>query len=133
MSTLDLQAVLNSQKTKLLMAIKEAKKARSEAPTATESYSDQSRYEADKLVHAFEDDLSKLEALSTEISIHKPTLYHLKNDQAEKQFLLVPEGLGGQMIGSIQTISGSSPIGQKLTSTKIGDYITIGGTDWVLV
>lgn len=129
---MDLQQILNVQKQKLLLAIKSAKETRDNAPTAAESHHDQTRIQADKLVHALEEDLVKLDQLTNEAKNHQPRLYNLRNDSEEKQFLVVPEGMGGQVIDNIQTISATSPIGQKLVSAKTGDQIMIANTSWIL-
>ena len=73
-----------------------------------------------------------MDQLTHQIKDHPTQLYYLKNKLEEKQFLIVPEGLGGQIIGKLQTISATSPIGQKLVSAKTGNLITIGETQWTL-
>ena len=100
----------------LYSALETAKIAQREAPSAMESHSNTTRSEMEKMVTALEIDIDSLkkqisqipQKLSTDNKLWK--LVEIKN----MKILVVPEGMGGEVIGEIRLVSVNAPIIKNL-------------------
>jgi hypothetical protein len=111
--------VLEKKRINLLKAIKNAKSARDNAPSATESHSDTTRSQNERLIFALEAQFNEIEKVLKNIS--SLPLFILKINSKICKFILVPEGVGGEEIGGIRLLSEKSPLGLELKNKKIGE------------
>ena len=96
----------------LYSALETAKIAQREAPSAMESASNTTRSEMEKMVTALEIEISTLkkqislipQKLSTTEKLWKLT--EIKN----MKILIVPEGMGGEVIGGVRLVSENAPL-----------------------
>jgi len=122
---------LNREKEFLLKALQAAKETRDSAPAATESHSDTTRSQYEKLVIALEEKVRSIDDFSSilpknleskktgpislwsyvEISLNKNII----------KLILVPEGMGGKELEGIKLISDNSPLGSLLIGKKLGE------------
>lgn len=87
-----------------------AKFARDNAPTPTESHSDTTRSEQEKLVHALE---ARVKLVDQQMkALDKAEVRYV--EQNGMKLVLVPEGMGGKKIDDVMLVSVNSPLGAKL-------------------
>lgn len=112
-------------------ALKHAKTARDNAPSAMESHSDETRSRMESQVYMLEVKLKEikvqLDAVPNEVNKEgKIKLWNLvkisKNGQKEL-IVIVPNGLGGKKLKNLLLVSEESPYGKNLVNKKIGDTI----------
>ena len=101
---------------------------RDHSATPMESHSDKSRQIAEQMIDSLNDEKKRLLSLKREIKNVLPVLFTLSTPVGDKQFSLVPKGLGGERTGDITLVSQDSPLGQKLTGSKVGDDIDLNGS-----
>lgn len=94
----------------LLRSLEQARRARDEAPKPTESHSDTTMSEKEKLVTALEAEIKEFEKGLAELN--KMSLAPV--DLNELKIILVPDGMGGGDIEGVKLVSVSSPVGQKI-------------------
>lgn len=129
---IDLNQVLAEKLSPLDRQNAEAKFTRDHAATPTESGSDKTRQNAEQLMDSLNDAKKKLRLLGMELSQMPPfkdlatvnTLVTLRTPLGSKNFLLVPEGLGGQTIGDAFLLSVSSPLAKSFINKKVGYTFT---------
>ena len=106
---------LMSQREVLEKSLTAARIARDNAPAATESHSDTTKSEQERLVHALEDEIKIING-------HIKTLETVEVKCVEHdgmKLLLVPEGMGGRKIGDVMLVSVTSPLGKKLAGERV--------------
>jgi hypothetical protein len=100
----------------LLRSLVDAKRARNEAPKPTESHSDTTMSEKEKIVTALELDLRKLEENLKKLAKAKLSYVELENGM---KLVLVPEGMGGGVIDGVRLVSENAPLAQKIKAGEI--------------
>ena len=119
---IDLKEILASKIKKLEMQISDVKYERDHSATPMESASDKSRQLAEQLMDALSDEKSKLVILSRRPNISKPVIiYTLDTPLGERDFAIVPDGLGGSSSAGTSLLSEKAPLAQQLKDKKIGD------------
>lgn len=137
---IELKSLLLEEKSQLERAIASAKKARDEAPSATESHSDTSRSQNERLVIALEEKLVILIKLINQVPATlepKATVrvwdkVLLKGDYMQMEVVLVPEGFGGKKMGQTRLISVDSPLGANLMGKKYGSKFVQGAQKFTI-
>lgn len=132
---IDLRQVLQDKRDLLDRQLVEAKFTRDHAATPTESHSDKTRQNAEQLMDSLNDAKKKLLLLEKELSKFPPfkglaivnTVVTLRTPLGTKNFLLVPEGLGGQTISDTFLLSTSSALAQSFLGQKVGYTFSFNG------
>lgn len=125
-------------KKQLEVAIAHARRARDEAPSATESHSDTSRATNERLVNALEAKMAELEELIAQIPMQIPQSNKvgvwdkvvLVSPTMRMEVVLVPEGYGGKQIGELRLVSPDSPLGTNLIGQKFGSKFNMGSNEF---
>lgn len=100
----------------LYSALETARIAQREAPSAMESASSSTRSEMEKMVTALEIDINNLKKqilqIPQKLSEHGTlwTILEIKN----MKILIVPEGMGGEIIDGIRLVSENAPLIKNL-------------------
>lgn len=132
---IDLHQVLKEKNDLLDRQLVEAKFTRDHAATPTESHSDKTRQNAEQLMDSLNDAKKKLRLLEMELAKMPSfkdlatvnTLITMRTPLGNKNFLLVPEGLGGQTIGDTFLLSEKTPLAQMFLGKKVGHTFTFNG------
>ncbi len=132
---IDLRQILQDKRDLLDRQLAEAKFTRDHAATPTESHSDKTRQNAEQLMDTLSDAKKKLKLLETELHKLLPfsntaaanTLVTLRTPLGAKNFLLVPEGFGGQTIGDTFLLSISSALARAFLNQKAGYTFSFNG------
>ena len=125
---IDLHFVLQEKNDLLDRQLAEAKFTRDHAATPTESHPDKTRQNAEQLMDSLSDAKKRLELLRHVLAKLPPfnnlatanTLVTLRTPPGKKNFLLVPEGLGGQTINNTFLLSVESPLAKSFLNQKAG-------------
>lgn len=118
---------LTDKKKSLLTAIKKAKDARDNAPSATESHSDTRRSQAEKLVVALEIELDGILKIEDNLQDVKLVYFEMTINSVLNKFLLVPNGMGGAELNGIRFLSEDTPLGSEIKSKMVGDAFDFNG------
>jgi hypothetical protein len=119
---IDLLKILNQKIDKLDLQILDVKFERDHAATPMESASDKTRQMAEQLMDALGDERKKIILLKRRIKSYRQNpVYSISTPLGERDFILVPEGLGGKTIEGVTLLSDSSPMGLKLVDKQVGD------------
>lgn len=118
---------LTDKKESLLAAIKKAKDARDNAPSATESHSDTRRSQAEKLVVALEIELNNIQKIEDNLQDAKLVFFEIMINGNLNKFLLVPNGMGGAELNGVRLLSEDTPLGSELKSKITGDVFDFNG------
>jgi hypothetical protein len=119
---IDLKKILAEKVNKLDLQIADVKFERDNSATPMESASDKSRQLAEQLMDALNDERKKLILLNRKISEFKNNkIFTIKTPLGEREFVLVPEGLGGKTVDGVTLLSEVSPLGKNLIGKKVGD------------
>lgn len=97
-------------------SLAQAQTARSEAPKPTESHSDTTMSEKEKLVTALKLDLGRLNGGMKKLEGLKLECLELEN---RMKVILVPEGMGGGEIEGVQLVSENAPLALKVKSGEV--------------
>ena len=132
---IDLRQVLQDKRDLFDRQLAEEKFTRDHAATPTESASDKTRQNAEQLMDSLNDAKKKLRLLEIDLGKLPPftnlatvnTLVTLRTPPGTKNFLLVPEGLGGQTIGDTFLLSVQSPLAKAFLNQKTGYTFTFNG------
>lgn len=138
---IDLRQVLQGKRDLLDRQLAEAKFTRDHAATPTESGSDKTRQNAEQLMDSLNDAKKKLKPLELELNKLPPfsntatanTLVTLRTPLGVKNFLLVPEGFGGQTIGDAFLLSVSSALAQSFLNQKVGYTFSFNGGAYQII
>ena len=138
---IDLHQVLKEKNDLLDRQLTEAKFTRDHAATPTESHSDKTRQNAEQLMDSLSDAKKSLQQLRLSLAKLPPfknlttvnTLVTLKTPTGNKNYLLVPEGLGGQTIGDTFLLSIASPLAQAFANRKVGYTFTFNGGAYQII
>ncbi|HLE49797.1 MAG TPA: hypothetical protein VI791_01475 [Patescibacteria group bacterium] len=138
---IDLHFVLQEKNDLLDRQLAEAKFTRDHAATPTESHSDKTRQNAEQLMDSLSDAKKKLHLLEAELAKMPPfagvatvnTLITLRTPLGTKNFLLVPEGLGGQSVSGVFLLSVESPLAKSFLNQKIGFTFTFNGGAYQII
>jgi len=138
---IDLHFVLQEKNDLLDRQLAEAKFTRDHAATPTESHSDKTRQNAEQLMDSLSDAKKRLELLRHVLAKLPPfnnlatanTLVTLRTPPGKKNFLLVPEGLGGQTINNTFLLSVESPLAKSFLNQKIGFTFTFNGGAYQII
>jgi len=106
---------------------------RDHSATPMESHHDKSRQHAEQLIDSLNDEKNKLQILKRKIKNIQPTLFTLSTPVGDKQFALVPKGLGGEKMGDITLVSEDSPLGEKLIRSKAGEEIILNERSFTIL
>ncbi len=132
---IDLRQILQDKRDLLDRQLAEAKFTRDHAATPSESGSDKTRQNAEQLMDSLNDAKKKLRLLEIELTklpsfanlAAANTLVTLRTPLGVKNFLLVPEGFGGQTIGDTFLLSVSSTLAQSFLNKKVGYTFSFNG------
>ena len=102
---------LVKEKEMLGKSLAAARFARDNAPAATESHSDTTRADQEKLVQALEERIKLVDDQMK--TLDKAEVKYV--DHEGMKLVLVPEGMGGKKIGDVMLVSVNSPLGEKLS------------------
>ncbi|MEK7064054.1 MAG: hypothetical protein AAB973_00390 [Patescibacteria group bacterium] len=138
---IDLHQVPKDKQDLLDRQLAEAKFTRDHAATPTESHSDKTRQNAEQLMDSLGDAKKKLLSLRLSLAKLPPfknlatlnSLVTLRTPLGTKEFLLVPEGLGGQTIGDTFLLSVSSALAQSFLNKKVGHTFSFNGGAYQIV
>jgi hypothetical protein len=117
---IDLTQIINQKIDFLLQQIKDTEKARDEAATPMESHSDQTRQNAEQLIYALKDEVKRQKLLLSKLDQYKAILYTVRSSAGLKDYLVVPDGLGGQSIDNVYLLAESTPLAKNLIGKKPG-------------
>lgn len=115
----------------IVRGIVEAKKDRDSALSASESHSDTTRYQKDKIISALERDLVQLETLIAMIPLMQQSegdgllwkAYESEDDSSKQKYILVPDGMGGESIDGYFLLSVNSNLGKLIYEKGEGNHI----------
>lgn len=116
----ELHNYFDTERKNLIISLNHAKETRDDAPSATESHSDTTRNQTEKMVIALEQKLIELDKLVKQIPTSIPTKGKLWKviesnvNGIKMKVVIVPEGLGGRKVGDIILVSENSELGKKL-------------------
>lgn len=138
---IDLHQVLQQKLDLLDRQLTDAKFTRDHAATPTESHSDKTRQNAEQLMDSLNDARKRLELLKNFLNRLPPfnqlattnTLVTLRTTRGIKEFLLVPEGLGGQTINNVFLLSVESPLAKSFLNQKAGYTFSFNGGTYQIV
>lgn len=130
---IDLTQIINQKINFLLQQIKDTEKARDEAATPMESHSDQTRQNAEQLIYALKDEVKRQKLLLSKLDQYKALLYTVRNSAGLKDFLIVPDGLGGQSVDNVYLLAESTTLAKNLINKKPGHNFTLNGSSNELV
>jgi|CXWL01.1.fsa_nt_gi hypothetical protein len=138
---IDLNQVLQEKIALLDRQLASAKFTRDHAATPTESGSDKTRQNAEQLMDSLGDAKKKLKLLELALNKLPPfnhlatpnTLVTLRTPLGNKEFLLVPEGLGGRSIGSVFLLSVESPLAKSFLNQKVGYTFSFNGGAYQII
>ena len=128
-----LSDIINQKISFLQLQIKDTEKARDEAATPMESHSDQTRQNAEQLIYALKDDLKKQRTLLQKLSSYNPTKYSVRNPSGLKDYLIVPDGAGGQTIDNVCLLAESTPLAKNLIGKNPGHAFAVNGSAYEIV
>lgn len=138
---IDLHQVLQDKRDLLDRQLAEAKFTRDHAATPTESHSDKTRQNAEQLMDSLNDAKKKLK--SFEIELNKlpqfsntataNTLVTLRTPLGIKNYLLVPEGFGGQIIADTFLLSVTSSLAKAFINQKVGHTFSFNGGTYQII
>ena len=106
---------LMSQREVLEKSLTAARISRDNAPAATESHSDTTKSEQEKLVHALEDEMKIASGQAK--ALETAEVKYVEHNGMK--LVLVPEGMGGRKIGDVMLVSVTSPLGKKLAGERV--------------
>lgn len=132
---IDLTEILAKKLALLDRQIADEKFTRDHAATPTESASDKTRQNAEQMLDSLADARKKLRLLEISIKNLPPfnnlatlnALVTLRTPLGLKEFLLVPEGLGGQSVDNVFLLSVASPLAKLFLGHKIGHTFSFNG------
>lgn len=138
---IDLSNILDEKLALIDHQLEQAKFTRDHAATPTESGSDKTRQNAEQLMDSLSDAKKKLQLLRHSLAMLPPfkniaavnTLATLRTPLGSKNFLLVPEGLGGHTIGDTFLLSEKTPLAQMFLGKKVGHTFTFNGGTYQIV
>ncbi len=130
---IDIQSVLDRKLDSVEKHLQNAIFERDHSATPMESHSDKSRQLAEQMIDSLNDEKKRLVGLERNIKNFTPTLFALTTPIGNKQYALVPEGLGGELIGEITLISQESPLGRKLKESKKGEKFSLNGKEFTIL
>ena len=138
---IDLHFVLQEKNDLLDRQLAEAKFTRDHAATPTESHSDKTRQNAEQFMDSLSDAKKKLLSLHPSLAKLPPfknlattnTLVTLRTPLGKKNFLLAPEGLGGQTINNTFLLSVESPLAKSFLGQKAGYTFTFNGGAYQII
>lgn len=138
---IDLAKVLQEKTDLLDRQLAEAKFTRDHAATPTESHSDKTRQNAEQLMDSLSDAKKSLQQLRLSLAKLPPfknlatlnSLVTLHTPLGTKEFLLVPEGLGGQTIDDTFLLSVQSPLAKVFLNQKTGYTFTFNGGAYQII
>lgn len=132
---IDLPRILTEKIALLDRRLAEAKLTRDSAATPTESASDKTRQNAEQLMDSLSDAKKRLELQKKSLKHLPPftglaalnSLVTLKTPLGNREYFLVPEGLGGQTIDDIFLLSVESPLAKSFLNQKPGYAFIFNG------
>lgn len=130
---IDLLPMLEEKIKKIELQISSAKFDRDNAATPMESASDKSRQLAEQLMDALTDEKSNLLFLKKRIGKITNTIYTLSTAFGEKEYAIVPDGLGGGVASGITLVSSKSPLAQILSSKSNNEKFTFNGQEFTVL
>jgi len=138
---IDLRQILQDKRDLLDRQLAEAKFTRDHAATPSESGSDKTRQNAEQLMDSLNDAKKKLKALELELNklpsfsntATTNTLVTLRTPLGVKNFLLVPDGFGGQTIGDIFLLSIATPLAKTFLNQKVGYTFSFNGGAYEII
>lgn len=106
----------------LQKSLQDAKTAQRNAPSAMESHSDTTRSEMEKLVTALEFDIYNLKKNIDKIpgnSSNGPMwkVTKINNNGVEMTVMIVPDGMGGDIIDGVRLISETTSLAKRILSS----------------
>ncbi len=138
---IDLRQILQEKLGLLDRQLAEEKFTRDHAATPTESHSDKTRQNAEQFMDSLNDAKKKLKLLEIELNrlpalsnlATANTLVTLETPLGTKNFLLVPEGLGGQTVGDAFLLSIKSPLAKSFLNQKIDYAFSFNGGTYQII
>lgn len=133
-SVIDLLSILEEKIKKLDLQIADVKFERDNSATPMESHSDKSRQLAEQLMDALIDEKKNLVLLkrrSDQLGALK--IFSLSTPLGERDFALVPDGLGGKTVSGVTLISSLSPLGKILKTKKEKDVFTYNDQNFIVL
>ena len=124
---IDISSLLDQKLTVLEKHLGSAIFERDHSATPMESHSDKSRQIAEQQIDALNDEKSKLTSLRNELGKYTSVYYHVSTSSGKKTFVIVPEGLGGNIVDGVTLVSENSLLGKKLKTSKTKDTIELVG------
>jgi len=130
---ISLPDIINQKTDFLLQQIKDTEKARDEAATPMESHSDQTRQNAEQLIYALKDEVKKQKILLAKISGYKVITYSVRSHLGLKDYAIVPDGLGGQLVDNTYLLAESTSLAKNLQGKKQGHTFTLNDSPHEIV
>ena len=107
---MNLVGLLDKKKATIKKTMEGLIRERDEAPTARESHHDQSRNELDQLIQSLKEQERDLLATERRLANWDKEVFEHKG----RKFLMVPEGMGGEMIDDVFLLSENAPLAIEL-------------------
>lgn len=130
----DLEKILKDRINKIEIQIQKTAKERDESATPMESASDQSRQIANQLFNSLLEEKKEFELFLPKIKKFR-NIYKVEKvgSNVSMNYLIVPDGLGGQMYEEVLLVGETSPIGMILSTKKGGEEFRFNSTNYVVV
>lgn len=125
--------VVNQKLLFLSKRVKDAEYMRDTAQTPTESHSDQTRQNAEQLIYGLKDEVKRQRQLLTKLGRFVPVIYSIRTPTGLKNFLIVPDGVGGQTVDETYLLAESTPLAKLIVGQKIGHNFTFNQANYEIV
>lgn len=133
-SVIDLLFILEEKIKKLDLQIADVKYERDNSATPMESHSDKSRQLAEQLMDALIDEKKNLISLKRRPDqLGTTQIFSLSTPLGERDFVLVPDGLGGKTVSGVTLISYLSPLGKILKNKKEMEFFVYNGQEFTVL
>lgn len=138
---IDLHQIIDQKIISLQSSMARTKHERDTSATYRDTNHDQSRSIAERFLGSLEVEYRKLEALKKQL-LNLPSFHHqadintlitIMTPSGNKDYLLVPDGLGGIKAGSIVLLSVSTPLASCFVGHSSGFKFSFNGETYVLV
>lgn len=113
--------------------IKATEFMRDTAQTPTESHSDQTRQNAEQLIYGLKDEVKRQKQLLNKLEQFPLVTYSLRTTSGLKDYLIVPDGVGGQVVDGTYLLAESTPLAKSVIGHKIGHTFSFNQINYEIV
>lgn len=130
---IDLSQIISQKISFLLDQVRTTEYMRDTAQTPTESHSDQTRQNAEQLIYGLKDEIKCQRQILTKLNQFTLVIYSLRTSSGLKDFLIVPDGVGGQSIDGAYLLAESTPLARLIIGQKIGHNFVFNQSNYEIV